>query len=82
MNLDQGPHKYGFYTTRFVEAEDSKEAENIAVEIIKNDNKLKPSVLNEKSNPPKIYVEEIVELDSFDDIKTPGGGYTFYPEND
>ena len=72
----------GFYTTRFVEAESPKEAENLSVELIKNDSKLKDTVLNDRSDPPKIYLESIDELESFGGNSVPGDGYIFYPDKD
>jgi hypothetical protein len=82
FNSDEGRKVMGFYTTRFVEAENPKEAENLSVELIKNDSKLKDSVLNERSDPPEIYLESIDELESFGGNSVPGNGYTFYPDED
>jgi hypothetical protein len=80
LDLGEGPKESGFFTTRYVEAKDAHEAENKVVELIKNDEHLKQNVFNEKNNPPILYAEEIVELESFDGISVPGGGYTFYIE--
>ena len=81
LNIDDKTEKIGFYTTRFVEANDELEAENKSVELIRNDPQLRQLVLNEKDDPPTIYQEDIEELSDFDGIKTPGAGYTFYPED-
>ena len=68
----------GFYTTRYVEAEDSALAEFKAVELIQNDKDLNQNVFNTPENPPMLYAEEILELDSFGDVSPPGCGYSFY----
>ena len=72
----------GFYTTRWVEASTPEEAENAAIELIKNDQDLKSVVKNEKDNPPMLYAEEILEIENFNKVTPPGTGYTFYPEED
>ncbi len=82
INSDEGPMKMGFYTTRFIEAESSKEAENLSVELIKNDANLKETVLNDQADPPMIYLESLDELSSFGDNAVPGSGYTFYLEEE
>ena len=38
----------------------------------------KPCVLNEKSDAPMMFVEEITELQSFEDLNLPGTGFSFY----
>jgi hypothetical protein len=81
LNIDDKTEKTGFYTTRFVEANDELEAENKSVELIRNDPQLRQSVLNEKGDPPIIYLEDIEEISDFDGINTPGAGYTFYPDD-
>ena len=81
LSFDGKPEKHGFYTTRFVEANDPKEAETISINLIRNDPDLKAAVLNKQGDPPMIYTKEIEELINFKDIEPPGGGYTFYPEN-
>ena len=79
LNLDQS-QKHGFYTTRFVEAENEGEAEEKAVGMLRNDSNLRDKVSNAVSDPPKMFVEKIVELNSFEGIDLPGTGYTFYVE--
>ena len=70
----------GFYTTRFVEADLPEEAESRAVQLVREDFKLREAVLNGKTDPPMIYLQEIALLKSFKGIKLPGAGYTFYEE--
>ena len=74
------PRKLGFYTTRFVEAGNEEEAELAAVQLIRDDSKLK-GVLNEKRDPPLIHVENIEE--SHDrDPEYPNTGFVFYEEKE
>ena len=70
--------KHGFYTTRYIEAENPEEAELKAVEAIKSDKKLIESVKNYRADAPMIYLEEISELETFENVKPPGSGYSFY----
>ena len=74
-------NKCGFYTTRWVESTDPENAELKAVDLIRNDPDLKGAVLNERSDPPMIYLEQIHEIDTFDDVNPPGTGYSFYIED-
>lgn len=82
FDVDGKPKKLGFYTTRFVEAPDEKRAEENAISILRNDSTLQDGTLNDKADTPMLFVEEITELDSFDDLNLPGAGFSFYPEGD
>lgn len=68
--------KCGFFTTRFVEAKDAKNAEVLAMNLIRDE--LKPIVLNARSNPPMMYIEEIQKIESFGDNIVPGSGFTWF----
>ena len=70
----------GFYTTRFVEAEDEKAAEYAVMDLLRSDPKLVKSVLNERADPPIMYMEEIEELESFKGYPLRGTGFVFYRE--
>src|SRR5262249_3495130 len=74
---DGQPKLMGIYTTRFVEADTPEMAEDAAVQLIREDGKLRKAVINDKSYPPMIYAEEIVMLETFDGIKLPGTGSVF-----
>ena len=80
LNLEGENQKLGFYTTRFVEAQNEDEAEEKAIALLRNDPKLRSGVLNEQSDSPVMFAEEIVELNSFDGLKIPGTGFIFYPK--
>lgn len=72
----------GFFTTRWVKADDQKQAELKAVELVKNDQHLHNLVkLPEgESLSPMIYLSEICKVNWFTYIKRkPGAGYSFYP---
>ncbi len=62
IDSDEGPRKKRFCTTRLVEAENQKLAEDLARELIANDPRLKNIVMNEESDPPMIYLESVSEI--------------------
>lgn len=74
--LDGKVGKHGFFTTRFVESKDSKEAETLAMKLIRDE--LESIVLNDRSDPPVMYVEENYEIDDFGDNLVPGSGFTWF----
>jgi hypothetical protein len=55
--------KVGFYTTRFVRAADAKAAENMAVQMLRDQESLRGVVLNDRSDPPLLQVENIFEAE-------------------
>lgn len=81
FNVGGTDQKLGFYTTRFVEAENEEQAEEKVIALLRDDPTLRGSVLNEQSDSPLMFAEEVVELKSFDGLKVPGGGFTFYPKD-
>lgn len=72
--------KLGFFTTRWVEANDPNEAELQAVVLVKNDSDLRAAVKNEPADPPTIHLEEVIEVADFEGVEVPGAGYSFYEE--
>jgi hypothetical protein len=74
------PRKYGFYTTAFVEAVNAGQAEAIAVELLKNDSKLKNACENVVSDPPAIRIESIDEVESFAGCDLPRVGLALFEE--
>lgn len=75
-NIDGQVGKRGFFTTRFIEAEDARDAENIALRLIRNE--LQSVILNVPSDPPTILVEEINEVVGFEAYPVPGAGFTWF----
>jgi hypothetical protein len=60
INYEGKIEKLGFLTTRFVEADDPKDAELKAVQLIKEDERLLAAVQNKnKENSPMIYLDSI-----------------------
>lgn len=78
LSLDGKVRKTGFYTTRFVEAQDAERAEVAAIELIKSDPKLLDIVLNKREDGPVMNVEEIEEIKTL----RPQAGYAFYSEEE
>ena len=62
FNLDGKLKKFGFHTTKFVEAEDSRKAEKIAVILSYQNSNLRDTLLNEDVFHPTINLEEIKEV--------------------
>jgi len=81
LNIEGATRKYGFYTTRYVEANDPEDAELKAVQLIRDDSQFSDTVKNEQSDPPMIYLDSLDEVTSFERVKLPGAGYTFYPDD-
>lgn len=79
LNFDGEPKKFGFYTTRDVEAESLEIAELKAVEMVREDEALVNGVLNERDDSPMIYVDEMKILNA-DEEKLGNSGFTFYVE--
>ena len=52
VNLDGERRRFGFYTTRFVEAASPEEAEERAVQLLREDAELTAAILNDASDPP------------------------------
>ena len=79
IDIDGNEKKLGFYTTIFVEAKDEEDAEQRSIRLLRDDPKLQESTLNNKSDSPTMYVEEIEELESFDGLNLPRIGFSFFP---
>lgn len=78
LNIEGRPQKKGFYTTRFVEAQDAEKARAIAEEMIRVDSKLSEGLLNEPDDPPVICAEDVEEVGMLE----PAYGYAFYSEDE
>jgi hypothetical protein len=78
IGMDSEIRKYGFFTTRFVEAWDKDEAEARVMEMLRVE--LKTLVQNEKADSPMMFVEEIEELETFGEYNVPGAGFAWYPD--
>jgi hypothetical protein len=78
LNVNGEPKRLGFFTTRFVHANNRDGAELLAVDLIRNDTWLRDSVLNERADPPRIFAEEIdvVEASEVPDVQS---GFSYFP---
>jgi hypothetical protein len=81
MEIDEKPTKCGFFATRYVEATDPDDAEAILVEFLQNEKEFINTALNDKTDQPLVFLNRIVELESFEGIPVPGTGYSFFPES-
>lgn len=78
LNFDGRVQKMGFYTNRFVEADNPEDAEQVAIEMMRREDKLKQIVLNDQNDPPKLFVEEIAEVEQLETQQ----GLSFYSEDE
>ena len=79
LNTD-GEVKRGFYTTRYVEAADRDTAEQRAVGAFRDEGRLRGLVLNDPSDPPMLFADEIDEIETFDGIESLTPGLVFHPD--
>lgn len=68
-----------FFTTRFIESENSETAEKCVLDLIKDE--LRDVILNEYSNSPGMSIEEVTEIKSFDTHDS-DSGFTWYLEDE
>lgn len=76
------PAVRGFYTTVYVEAADFPAAEHAAVELLRQDEQLRATTCNDRSDPPRLDVEEMQELQSFGGVRLPREPFVFYEESE
>lgn len=76
------PHMRGFYTTVYVEAADFPTAELAAIEVLRQDEQLRATTCNDRSDPPILDVEEMQEIESFEGVRLPRTGFAFYEESE
>ena len=79
IKFDGTPTRLGFFVTRYVTADNSQSAEDSAVQCIRDE--LMDVVLNEKTDSPMIYAEEVVQIEPEDDGPA-GSGFTYYSESE
>ena len=78
LNVDGKPTRMGFYTTRFVQASNRDGAEILAVDLLRSDKWLVDSVLNERSDPPRILAEEI-DVVAASEVPDVQSGFSYFP---
>jgi hypothetical protein len=80
IEMDGRPEKHKFFTTRFVEAPDAAAAENAAVQMIRETQRLRDLVRNTSDDPPVMDVTSVIELGSFDRIRSLKPGFAWYED--
>jgi hypothetical protein len=68
----------GFYTWRNVMASDARAAEYEAIDLIRNDARLRTSVRNNRHDPPIMQAIEIEPVPRGSAFSKAGTGYTFF----
>jgi hypothetical protein len=51
-----------------------------AMALLRNDKEFRRRVLNEQSDAPMMFVDEIDEVQSFEGLNLPRTGFSFFPE--
>ena len=67
----------GFYTTRFVDADDPNAAETAALELLRSDRSLNVSTAHHTLDA-RVLIEELDEVPA-ETERIPNAGFTFYP---
>ena len=79
VNIGGKTCRHGFFTTRYIEADNGSEAKRIAINLIEQE--LGPSLLNDSADSPRFLFEEVLEVEKFDGREVPGAGFTWFEEN-
>ena len=79
LTFDGRQTRLGFYTTRFVQANNPEGAELIAVDLLRNDKTLR-GVANLRSDPPMVFADKSDEV-AADDVADIASGFTFFPHD-
>ncbi len=82
IEMDGKIGKYGFYQIFFLEAASPADAENAAVQKVRNNPDLRAAVRNPQEHPPTMHVEELEEVAEFPTDCRPETGRGWYPEED
>ena len=78
IDMEGRTAKHGFLTIRFVEADDGAAAENAAVQMIRDTQRLRDLVRNAPDDPSVIDVTSIIETGVFRWDGEPGAGLRWY----
>jgi hypothetical protein len=76
------PTRFGFSTTRKVVAPSKLEADETAIQMVRDDETLNRSLLNSPDDPPRVSATHRIEVESFEAVPTPDLGYIFYRDRD
>lgn len=80
MKVNREYQKLGFHITRYVKAQNEEEAEGLIIKVLMKEIKLQNSIHNDRYDPPRMFLDELEELESFDGVQLPGTGFTFHTE--
>ena len=73
----------GFYVTAFIESGTREEAESDAITVLRSAPQLSSTILNPPNKPPKVFIEELVEIPDWPrNCTRPLTGFAFYDESD
>ena len=81
MESEGAIKRFGFYTTRFIEAADETEAEHRTMATLRKEDRLRGKVRNDPSDPPMLFAEEIIEIASFEGVENGEPGLAFYEDH-
>lgn len=80
IRLDGRRRRFGFFVTRFVEAQDEADAATRSVRLLWDELSRKGGVLNDAADAPRIVVDRIEEIDPADKPDT-NPGFAWFPED-
>jgi hypothetical protein len=80
IHSDGKPKKHGFFQDLYLEADNPRQAEALAVARIRFNKELKDAALNRQDDPWVVYLDTIWELDNFNDVGKLESDRTFYIE--
>ncbi len=78
LQVEDHHEKLGFYITSYLKAKNPMEAEHLVVQVLMKELKAYYHLEVGDHDPPRIFVEKIEELESFDGIELPGSGFAFF----
>lgn len=73
------PQRFGFYVTRFIDAEDAERAAERALAIVRNEPTLIMAALNSPYDPPAFHVEDVECLAPNEEAPVILPGFAFFP---
>jgi hypothetical protein len=82
LNFDGQLQKLGLYVTRVVDAQNPDEAELAAVDLVREDSRLRGNILNERDDPPMLYAEEVEEIEESDGAENVNTGFSWFTDGE
>lgn len=80
LSIQGKEQRMGFYATRFVEANNVEEAQEAAMRLIMNDNKLRQAIRNEPNSQPQLHIDEVTEAPITEQDKSTNNAFMFYAD--